>query len=232
MNEKLFYPDGKSLHKVVVGQSGSGKSVFLEESAKSFLKQNKSDTFRMVYFSPKQEGFIDLLKKDKKKNVLGLVGSVDGMLKSLEKNRLTVFYPDTYELENTMDETIDGLFDFKDANPNFKCTLIIDDSQVFLSARKQASEAFRRIALLGRSRELNVIFVSHAIVLNKTLEGQVESLIFFTLPAKAHYKQAEERYGFNPEPYVEQLKTIPYSFVYFDVRTAQASMMNPIPFES
>ena len=222
LNEKLFFPDGKSLHKVVVGQSGSGKSVFLEQSAKSFLKQNKSDTFRMVYFSPKQEGFIDLLKRDKKKNLLGLVGSVDGMLKSLETNRLTVFYPDTFELENTMDESIDALFDFKEANPNFKCTLIIDDSQVFLSARKQASEAFRRIALLGRS---------HAIVLNKTLEGQVESLVFFTLPAKAHYKQAEERYGFNPEPYVEQLKAVPYSFIYFDVRTSNVSMMNPIPLE-
>lgn len=231
MNDKLFYPDGKSLHKVVVGQSGSGKSVFLEQSARSFLKQNKSDTFRMIYFSPKQEGFIDLLKKDKKKNPIGLVGEVEGMLKSLEKNRLTVFYPDPYELENTMDETIDALFDFKEANPNFKATIIIDDSQVFLSARRQASEAFRRIALLGRSRELNVIFVSHAIVLNKTLEGQVETLIFFTLPAKAHWKQAEERYGFYPESYVEQLRATPYSFVVFNVRTSNASMMNPIPLE-
>ena len=182
MNDNLFMPSGKSLHKVVVGQSGSGKSVFLEESARAFLKTNKSETFRMVYFSPKQEGFIDLLKKDKKKNPI-------------------------------------------------KCTIIIDDSQVFLSSRKQASEAFRRIALLGRSRELNVVFVSHAVVLNKTLEGQVETLIFFSLPAKAHWKQTEERYGFNPEPLIEQLRSVPYSFVYFDVRSTNARMMNPIPLE-
>ena len=228
MNEDLFMPSGKSLHKVVVGQSGSGKSVFLEESAKAFLKTNKSETFRMIYFSPKQEGFIDLLKKDKKKNPIGLVGTVEDMLKSLETNRLTVFYPDSFELENTMDETIDALFDMKDANPTFKCTIIIDDSQVFLSSRKQASESFRRIALLGRSRELNVVFVSHAVVLNKTLEGQVETLIFFSLPAKAHWKQTEERYGFNPEPLIEQLRSVPYSFVYFDVRSTNARMMNPI----
>ena len=37
---------------------------------------------RLVYFSPKQEGFIDLLPKDKKKRPIGLVGSVDGMLKN------------------------------------------------------------------------------------------------------------------------------------------------------
>ncbi len=228
MNNDLFMPTGKSLHKVVVGQSGSGKSVFLEESAKAFLKNNSSETMRLVYFSPKQEGFIDLLPKDKKKRPIGLVGSVDGMLKNLEKNVLTVFYPDSYELESTMDETLDALFDFKDANPTFKCTIVIDDSQVFLSSRKQASESFRRIALLGRSRELNVIFVSHAVVLNKTLEGQVDTLIFFSLPAKAHWKQTEERYGFNPEPMIEQLRSVPYSFVYYDVRSTNARMMNPI----
>lgn len=231
MNHDLFMPTGKSLHKVVVGQSGSGKSVFLEESAKAFLKNNLSETMRLVYFSPKQEGFIDLLPKDKKKRPIGLVGSVDGMLKNLEKNVLTVFYPDSYELESTMDETLDALFDFKDANPTFKCTIVIDDSQVFLSSRKQASESFRRIALLGRSRELNVIFVSHAVVLNKTLEGQVDTLIFFSLPAKAHWKQTEERYGFNPEPMIEQLRSVPYSFVYYDVRSTNARMMNPIPLE-
>ncbi len=231
MNNDLFMPTGKSLHKVVVGQSGSGKSLFLEESAKAFLKNNSSETMRLVYFSPKQEGFIDLLPKDKKKRPIGLVGSVDGMLKNLEKNVLTVFYPDSYELESTMDETLDALFDFKDANPTFKCTIVIDDSQVFLSSRKQASESFRRIALLGRSRELNVIFVSHAVVLNKTLEGQVDTLIFFSLPAKAHWKQTEERYGFNPEPMIEQLKSVPYSFVYYDVRSTNARMMNPIPLE-
>jgi len=231
MNNDLFMPTGKSLHKVVVGQSGSGKSVFLEQSAKAFLKNNSSETMRLVYFSPKQEGFIDLLPKDKKKRPIGLVGSVDGMLKNLEKNVLTVFYPDSYELESTMDETLDALFDFKDANPTFKCTIVIDDSQVFLSSRKQASESFRRIALLGRSRELNVIFVSHAVVLNKTLEGQVDTLIFFSLPAKAHWKQTEERYGFNPEPMIEQLKSVPYSFVYYDVRSTNARMMNPIPLE-
>ncbi len=231
MNNDLFMPTGKSLHKVVVGQSGSGKSVFLEESAKAFLKNNSSETMRLVYFSPKQEGFISLLPKDKKKRPIGLVGSVDGMLKNLEKNVLTVFYPDSYELESTMDETLDALFDFKDANPTFKCTIVIDDSQVFLSSRKQASESFRRIALLGRSRELNVIFVSHAVVLNKTLEGQVDTLIFFSLPAKAHWKQTEERYGFNPEPMIEQLRSVPYSFVYYDVRSTNARMMNPIPLE-
>ena len=90
------------------------------------------------------------------------------------------------------------------------------------------SDSQNRLALLGRSRSINAIYVSHAIVMNKSLEAQVDSLYFFTLPAKVHWKAGEERYGFNPEPYVEPLKTVDYSFVAFDVRSGNARLMNPI----
>lgn len=224
----LFMPTGKSLHKVVVGQSGSGKSYFLEAGAKSFLKQNQDPNFRMIYFSPKNEGFVDLLPKDKKKRPIGITDHVEGMLKNMETNVLTVFYPDSTDLEETMDNTIDALFDMRDANPDLKTTIIIDDAQVFLSSRKRASDSQNRLALLGRSRSINAIYVSHAIVMNKSLEAQVDSLYFFTLPAKVHWKAGEERYGFNPEPYVEPLKTVDYSFVAFDVKSGNARLMNPI----
>jgi len=227
-SERLYFPSGKSLHKVVVGQSGSGKSTFLELTAKDFLKSNRSEVFRMVYFSPKHEGFLDLLPRTKRGKPIGLVFTVEDMLRSMEKNRLTVFFPDPLDLENIMDETINSIFDFKEVNPSLKATLIIDDAQVFLSSRKQASDAHRRLALLGRSREINAVYVSHALILNKSLEGQVEHLFFFTLPAPVHWKAGIERYGFNPEPYVDDLKSQPYSFISFDVKTGEASRMKPI----
>lgn len=228
MNEDLYLPTGKSLHKVVVGQSGSGKSYFLEKTAKAFLKQNEDPNFRMIYFSPKNEGFVDLLPTDRKKRPIGIVHDEVAMLKNMEKNVLTVFYPDAIDLETTMDETINALFDMRDANPELKTTIIIDDAQVFLSSRKRASDAQNRLALLGRSRQINAIYVSHAIVMNKALEAQVDSLFFFTLPAKVHWKAGEERYGFNPEPYVEPLRSVDYSFVSFDVRTGRARLLNPV----
>jgi ABC-type dipeptide/oligopeptide/nickel transport system ATPase component len=226
--ENLFLPTGKSLHKVVVGQSGSGKSFFLETAAREFMRSNNDPMFRMIYFSPKNEGFVDLLPTDRKKRPIGIVHDVDSMLKNMEKNRLTVFYPDAVDLELTMDETIDALFDMRDANPDLKTTLIIDDAQVFLSSRKRASDSQNRLALLGRSRHINAVYVSHALILNKSLEAQVDSLFFFTLPAKVHWKAGEERYGFNPEPYVEPLRTVDYSFVMFDVRSGNARLMNPV----
>lgn len=223
MLNDLYYPSGTSLHKMVVGQSGSGKSYFIEETAKAFLKGVKDPEYRMVYFSPKNEGFLDLLDKKQKP-----VYDVGGMMKQLEKHRVVVFYPDATGLEETMDDTINALFDLKDGNPDFKVSLIIDDSQVFLSSRKRASDAFTRLALLGRSRNINAIYVSHAVVLNKSLEGQVDLMAFFTLPAKVHWKATEERFGFNPEPYMERLKEQQYSFLYVDIRTGMCSCMNPI----
>lgn len=219
----MYLPTGTSLHKVVVGQSGSGKSYYLEETSKAFLSRNRNPDFRMVYFSPKQEGFTDLLSEGQNP-----VASIEEMHKSLSENYLTVFYPPSEGLEDLMDEVINSLFNLRDDNPNLKTTLIIDDAQVFLSSRKQASEAHRRLALLGRSRSINAIYVSHAIIMNKALEAQVESLTFFTMPNPIHYKDAVIRYGFNPEPYAQPLKDKQYSFVHFDVRTGEASLMNPL----
>jgi len=223
MLDELFYPSGTSLHKMVVGQSGSGKSYFIEATAKAFWKQKKDPNMRMVYFSPKNEGFTDLLQKKQKP-----VYDVEGMNKQLVENKLVVFYPEITGLSDTMDDVINSLFDIKDQNPDFKCTLIIDDCQIFLSARKAASDAFNRIALLGRSRNLNAIYISHAVVLNKSLEGQVDIMALFTLPSKTHWKQTEERFGFNPEPFMDDLKADDYSFLYVNLRKGQANMMNPI----
>jgi len=219
----LFQPTDKTLHKMAIGTSGSGKSVFLEKTAESYLRTNTNESYRLIYFSPKHEGFIDLLPKGQKP-----VSSVGEMIKSMSENTLTIFYPPVEDLDYTMDDTINSLFDMKEANPNLSVTIIIDDAQTFLSSRKEASTAFRRIALLGRSKSINMILVSHQPILNKTLEAQVEKLIFFSLPNPNQYKSTEERFGFDPSQYDEALKSKKYSFIIYEVGTGKTRLMNPL----
>jgi hypothetical protein len=220
----MYLPDGTStLHKIVVGQSGSGKSYYLEATSKAFLKRNRNPNFRMLYFSPKNEGYLDLLGKKQKP-----VSTIDGMLKSMNEEYLTVFYPPAEGLESLMDEVIDSLFSLRDSNDDLKITVIIDDAQVFLSSRKPASDSQRRLALLGRSRSINAIYVSHAVIMNKALEAQIEMLTFFTMPNPIHYKDSILRYGFDPEPYSQKLKDVEFSFVIFDIKTGTATLMSPI----
>jgi len=219
----LYEPTNNTLHKQVIGTSGSGKTVFLEKTAESYLRTNKNDSYRLIYFSPKHENFLNLLPKGQKP-----VSSVEDLIKSMSQNTLTVFYPPVDGLDEIMDDTINSLFDMKDANPNLSATLIIDDAQTFLSARKEASVAFRRIALLGRSKSLNVIFVAHQPILNKTLEAQVEKLVFFSLPNPNQYKSTQDRFGFDPSVFDEALKSKKYSFVIYEVGTGKARLMNPL----
>jgi hypothetical protein len=223
MLKDLYYPSGTSLHHIVSGQSGSGKSFFLEATSKEFLRQNQDPNYRMVYFSPKNENYTNLLGKKQKP-----VGSVDDMVKSMNENILTVFYPQIEGLEDTMDDVINSLFDMRDMNPDLRQTLIIDDAQVFLKSTKTASDAHRRLALLGRSRFINVIYVSHGMILNKTLEGQVESLHFFSMPSPLAFKDSIKRFGFDPEPFVKPLADREYSFVRYSIKTQKATLMSPI----
>lgn len=223
MLDELYLPSGKSLHTLISGQSGSGKSHFMEVTASEFLKKNRDPNIRLIYYSPKQDGFTDLLTKKQK-----TVSNVAGMLKSMETNYLTVFFPDSDVLEELLDEAINTIFELKVDNPDLKVTIIIDDAQVFLTSRKEASKAHRRLGLLGRSREINAIYVSHQPIFNKALEAQISTLIFFNLPNPIHYKDTIIRYGFDPEPYVDALQSKPYSFVYVDVTKGKSTLMAPI----
>ena len=60
MLEELYLPDAKRLNVMIAGQPGSGKSFFMENTLREFLKQNKSKYLRVIYISPKEETILDL----------------------------------------------------------------------------------------------------------------------------------------------------------------------------
>ena len=219
MLNRLYLPDGSNLNTMIWGQAGSGKTVFLEETMKRFLKQNKDPDLRIFYISPKNEGF-EWSKQ--------IHYSLDKALDGMKKNRLVAFYPSMDYLEEDVDDAINSIFDLQASNSNSKFVIIIDDSQIFLSARKSASSAHKRLALTGRSRNIKGIYVAHNIVFAKELESQVDVLVGFNNPSPIHYRSAIERFNFDPEPFAEQIRSKKYSFVWFDLRNEKPNLMNPI----
>lgn len=222
MLNDLYDVDGSKLNVMVWGQAGSGKSYFLEQTASAYLRGNQDPYYRMVYIAPKGEGFESLLGKKEKP-----VTNLEDFSKSVMKQRTTVFYPPMADLDLQVDEAINTMFDLRDQNPDLKCVIIIDDAQVFLSSRKAASDAHKRLALTGRSRGLRAIYVSHNIVFARELEGQITHLVGFSNPNPIYYKQAIERFNFDPAPFQEDINSKQYSFVYFDV-TKNPVLMAPI----
>ena len=222
MLNDLYEVDNSKLNVMVWGQAGSGKSYFLEQTAGAYLRGNQDPYYRMVYIAPKGEGFESLLGKKEKP-----VTNLEDFEKSVMRQRTTVFYPSMADLDLQVDEAINTMFDLRDQNPDLKCVIIIDDAQVFLSSRKAASDAHKRLALTGRSRGLRAIYVSHNIVFARELEGQITHLVGFSNPNPIYYKQAIERFNFDPAPFQDDINSKQYSFVYYDV-TKQPVLMAPI----
>jgi len=219
MLDDLYKPDGQRLTSQIVGKPGSGKSFYLMNTISQFLKKHKDPSYRLVYICPKQEA--DLGEKNPPI-------SVDKLEKQLKKNRVAVVYPNPHYVEAEVDYCIDLMFSIQQANPDFSCTMIIDDAQTFISARKAASPAFRRLALTGRSKNIRFVAVAHQMVFSKDLEGSTSYLALFSMPVKLYHKDAEKRYGLNVEPFIEPLAAKPYSFVFFDVTKNKAQLYEPI----
>jgi Cdc6-like AAA superfamily ATPase len=221
MLKRIYLPDGANLNVMLWGQAGSGKSVFIEETLKQFLREYRNEYLRVVVISPKNEGY----------EFGNIVYSLEDLSKSVSKERLSVFYPEMINLDETVDEAILMMFDYQGEEPKTRFVFILDDSQVFLSSRKSASDAHKRLALTGRSRKIKGIYVAHNIVFARELEGQVDLLIGFSNPNPIYYRSSIERFGFDPEPFADSLKEKPYSFVWFDTREDEPKLMNPLPYK-
>jgi len=219
MLDRLYLPDGKNLNVMLWGQAGSGKTFFMENTLQAFLSSNKDPKLRVLYISPKNEGFAF---------ADAIVGTVDQAEEKLREKRVVALYPSMEGLEAQVDDAINMVFDFQATNKETSWIVIIDDAQVFLSSRRSASDAHKRLALTGRSRMIRGIYVAHNVVFARELEGQVDLLVGFSNPNPIYYRQAIERFDFDPEPFSEALRERPYSFVWFDTRSDGARLMSPI----
>ena len=219
MLDDLYLPDRKRLSSMIVGRPGSGKSFFLAHTIREFMKRNQDENFRLVYICPKQE--MTLYPKEKPI-------TPDKLERHLRKNRTAVVYPDADFVEAEVDYCIDLCFAIQQANPDFTCTICVDDAQTFIQSRKGASAAFRRLALTGRSKGIRFVPVAHQMVFSKDLEGSTSYIVFFSMPVKLYHRDAMVRYGFDPEGYLESMSEKPYSFVWFDVSSTQGRLMNPL----
>ena len=219
MLDDLYLPDRKRLSSMIVGRPGSGKSFFLEHTIREFMKRNQDENFRLVYICPKQE--MTLYPKEKPI-------TPDKLERHLRKNRTAVVYPDADFVEAEVDYCIDLVFAIKQANPDFTCTVCLDDAQTFISARSSASAPLRRLALTGRSKGIRFVPVSHVPIFSKDLEGSTSYIVWFSIPVKLYHRDAMIRYGFNAEPHIEKMAEQPYSFVWFDVTQARSTLMLPL----
>jgi hypothetical protein len=219
MLNDLYLPDYKRLSTMLIGAPGGGKSKFVEVTLSEFVRRSEDENLRVIYCCAKQEMYLGE----------GTFTTLDKLEKHLSKNRIAVVYPDPMNLEKEVDGLIDIMFDLTNANQDLKIVYVQDDSQIFLSSRKAASPSWKRLALTGRSRGIRLVSISHTPVFSKELEGSTSYIVHFrTLLSPMHINDFKNRFGYDPEPYVESLNEVPYSHVFFDVTTGKSRMMAPL----
>ena len=219
MLNDLYLPDYKRLSTMLIGAPGGGKSFFVSNTLMEFVRRSEDENLRVIYCCPKQEMFLGE----------GTFTTLDKLEKHLSKNRIAVVYPDPMNLEAEVDYMIDFMFDLRDANQNLKIVYVQDDSQIFLSSRRAATPSWKRLALTGRSRGIRLVSISHTPVFSKELEGSTSYIVHFrTLLSPMPINDFKNRFGYDPEPYVESLNEVPYSHVFFDVTTGKSKMMAPL----
>jgi hypothetical protein len=225
MIDRLMLPDGSSLTAVIWGKAGSGKSLAVEHWSKYALRSPKYDeNWRLIYVSPKHEGFENMTVGNK---VVSPIADVQEVVKSLRKNRLAIWFPSNLSvMDIELDYLIESLFDYQEANPDFSCTLILDDAQTWLEARKTASIGLKRIVLTGRSKRIKTVLLAHGLVISKILEGQTDLIIAFDGGNKIWWRAGQERYNLDLEKYAEDLRLKPYSYLWYDLRKNEPQLLN------
>ena len=215
---RLYLPDAHHLNTMIWGMAGSGKSVFIDHTLKQFLKQNKDKHLRVVIVAPKNEDY----------EWGNISNSLEQLSLSISMNRVSVLYPSMANIEGIVDDAINMVFEYQAKNKKSSFIFILDDSQVFLSSRKDGSDSHKRLALTGRSRKIKGIYVAHNITFNRSLEGQIDLLVGFSSVNPIYYRASIERFGYDPEPFAADLMEKPYSFVWFDTRNKEPVLQEPL----
>ena len=218
--QELYRSDGKRLNVIIAGMPGSGKSFFVAHTLKDYLSKSRLKNERVVYISPKEDNPLSIMDLE--------ITPLEKFDEAFRKERVVVLAPPMETLEDDIDDIIEHVFEVRKANEDLTAVIVIDDSQIFLESQGKVTPAIKRLALTGRSRGIRGIFVSHTMILNKKLEGSVQYILNFTLPHPMFFKDAIKRFGFDPEPHQESLRSTEYGYIWHDVFRGETRLMPPL----
>lgn len=219
--EHLYLPTGSSLGSLFAGLSGSGKTTATISTLQQAGKLSSFGEFhRFCVVDPKgQPGDYDLLAEP--------VFDVSSALKSVRKNRFTVFWPSIETLELDVTEFVDGLFDMADSEPRSSYTFVLDEASILITPT-QIPDALKRLAVQGRAKHIKPIFISQRPIVNRWTDANISNMLLFrTLPVDAD--TLGRRWGIDFGQADETIRERQFSYLWFDLEDASLNPMEPTP---
>ena len=217
---RLYNPDGKNLGSLVAGLSGSGKTTAVISTLQQAIAHpDFGEYHRFVIIDPKhQVGDYDLLAEPELDYVK--------VLKSISRNRVSLFWPDLDDLEFSVGEVINYIFSMSDSEPRSSFTLILDEASILITPTR-ISTPLKRLALQGRAKRIKPVFISQRPIVNRWTDANLSNLLLFnTMPVD--FDTLARRWGVVFDLHAKLLRDTPYSFLWFDMEKATMSPMRPV----
>ena len=218
--ERLYHPDGKHLGALVAGLSGSGKTTAIISTLQQALKMKTFGEYhRFIVIDPKtQYGDYDKLAEP--------IYDMDKVMKSIRKNRITVFYPSIDYLQDQVEFLIDYMFSLADAEPKTSFTFVLDEASILITPTK-IPQQIKRLAVQGRAKKIKPVFISQRPIVNRWTDANLSTLLLFnTLPVD--YDTLSKRWGVDFHKIGENVREQEYSYLWFDMEKATFKQMQPV----
>ena len=218
--ERVFHPDGKHLGSIFAGTSGSGKTTAVVSMLQAAAK---SKTFgpehRFLIIDPKrQPGDYDLM--------VDPITDIDKAMKSLEEERITIYWPDMEHMEEQVSHLANYVFDLADSSTKASFTFILDEASILITPTKLPL-ALKRLAVQGRAKRIMPIWITQRPLVNRWTDANVSNMFLFrTLPVDAD--SLAKRWGLDFEETMTIVREVDYSFMWFDLEKAHLQKMEPV----
>lgn len=218
--ERVFSPDGKHLGSLFAGNSGSGKTTAIVSMLQAAAKSKAfGPMHRFVIIDPKrQPGDYDLM--------VDPVYDLESAMKSIEEERITVFWPEMDDYEEQVSVLADYVFALADGEPKSSFTFVLDEASILITPTR-IPLSLKRLAVQGRAKRIMPVFASQRPLINRWTDANLSNMFLFrTLPVDAD--ALKKRWGIDFESTQATLLEVPYSFMHFDLETIQIQKMAPV----
>mgnify|MGYP003117969036 CR=1 FL=1 len=212
----------------VYGISGSGKTYMLNKALKVARRMPSFGKFhRFVIFDVKHDGYEDVLINTKKTKEYP-VSDFEGVVKSLEKNRVTLIYPEIEDAPILLEDTIKHIFDTAQRLEGFSVTFLLEESSTFIGSHPfSIPPQIKRFATQGRSLGLSLLLVNQRAINNKWVDTQSQGITIFRL-AIPDAELLKKRWGLNHEQIDLKLSERKFSFAHYDLEKLRLDYYSPI----
>jgi len=223
--EKLYKPNSKRLGTLWAGLSGSGKTTAtISTLREAILSPKFGEYHRFVIVDPKvQKGDYDLLTDP--------IYDLGEVFNSIAEERVTLYWPDYQEfddkrLEGDISEIVDEMFKLSDMEPKASFTFILDEASIVISPTR-IPPSLKRLSVQGRAKRIIPHFISQRPLTNRWLDNNLSNVLLFRmLPVDAD--NLTRRWGVDFVQADETIRAKPFSFIHFDLESANLKPMNPV----